>query len=311
MLIEPPSSSRSCAPILLCTRYPIRVHQVPRRANEPASSAASGVALKVVNQSNAEHSDDLRRQLAAEARSQEARHTLVVHAQTTARAVAEIIDEYDGVNVLARDSANFAQELVVTVEKLLGGEIFGLEKYLCWGSNVIEMELRHTDEKYVALDLLQNYAVNLGLGGRAQILATVADEMILNAFFHAPLDAAGHRKNAHLHRSTPVIADPDHPVVVRYGSDGARFGVSVTDLYGSLDPTRVAELLCGPLRERRRSIDLTRANNELGITTIAESVSHLVFNIERGRRTEVIALLDVAGHAARASRTSSINVFTR
>jgi hypothetical protein len=322
---------------LLCSKYPVRVHSVPSRSvGQP--SVLPEAAVKVINLCRPggdaptpmlavaggapgaaqaiDRGEEIRRALAAEALALAARHTVIVHARSSARAVADLLAETadadgNGLNVLARDSHSFAKELLVTIEKLVGGEIFGLEKYLCWGANVIQLELRHTDEKYVAIDLLQNYATSLGLGTRAQALATAADELIMNAFFHAPRNAAGERPNAHLPRTTPLATSEERAVVIRYGSDGVNFGLLVADAHGSLDSRRIAQLLTGQLRERRRSLDLTRASSELGLTTIAESVSHLVFNIEAGKRTEIIALVEVEGPPRMGRGTGSINVFSR
>jgi len=319
VLIEQHASPRSCASLLRCGRYAVRVRSVPRTGSD-SPSLAPEAAVKVINQAglaaspatpSANPSEEVRRALAAEAQAHAARHTVIVHARSPARAVAELIVESGGLNVLSRDSPSFAKDLLVTIEKLVGGDIFGLEKYLCFGSNIVELELRHTDEKYVALDLLLQHAKGLGLGARAQALATAADELIMNAFFHAPISPSGERPNAGLPRTTPVASAPDRPVVVRYGGDGVSFGLSVSDGHGSLDSARVAKLLTGQLRERRRVIDLTRTSNGLGITAIAESVSHLVFNIEPDRRTEIIALVEVEGPPRMGRGTGSINVFSR
>lgn len=319
VLIEQHASPRSCASLLRCSRYAVRVRSVPRKGSDPPSIAPEA-AVKVINQAgvaatpsapSAGPPEEVRKALAAEAQAHAARHTVIVHARSPARAVAELIDESGGLNVLSRDSPSFAKDLLVTIEKLVGGDIFGLEKYLCFGSHIVEQELRHTDEKYVALDLLLAHARGLGLGGRAQALATAADELIMNAFFHAPILPSGARPHAGLARTTPLASPPDRPVVVRYGGDGVSFGLSVSDGHGSLDSGRIAHLLTGQLRERKRVIDLTRTSNGLGLTAIAESVSHLVFNIESGRRTEIIALVEVEGPPRMGRGTGSINVFSR
>ena len=315
VLIEQHASPRSCASLLRCGRFAVRVRHVPRCGSEPPVLSREA-AVKVIDQAglvpppSGDPADEVRQALAAEAVALDARHTVIVHARSPARAVGDLLAESGRLNVLSRDSASFAKDLLVTIEKLAGGDIFGLEKYLCFGSNVVERELRHTDDKYLVLDRLLAHAASLGLGTRGQALATAADELILNAFFHAPVDAGGARPHAQLPRTTALGSPPDRPVVVRYGSDGVCFGVSVSDGYGSLGSARIAQIMTGQLRERRRAIDLSHTSNELGLTAIAESVTHLVFNIEAGRRTEIIALVELAG-PPRRGRGRSINVFSR
>ena len=321
VLIEQHASPRSCVELLRCGRCAVRVRSVPGRGTDPPPAAPEAI-VKVINQAGltpgpqsvqvpSPAAEELRRALAAEALSHTARHTVIVHGRSPARAVAELIAEGGGLNVLSRDSPSFAKDLLVTIEKLVGGDIFGIEKYLCWGSGVVELELRHTDDKYVVLDLLHQHATSLGLGTRAQAVATAADELILNAFFHAPVGPSGERLYAHLPRDTPLACAPDRPVVLRYGGDGVSFGISVSDAHGSLDAARVVQLVTGQMRHRRRSIDLARTSNELGLTSIAESVSHLVFNIEAGGRTEIIALVEMHGQPRMGRGTGSINVFSR
>src|SRR4029434_11166123 len=95
-----------------------------------------------------------------------------------------------------------------------------------------------------ALAEAQAYATRVSGHPRfAGLFWTVADELISNALYDAPVDAAGARRFHHLSRNLDVDLEPGEEIEVRLSSDGRRLGISVSDPFGSLLPATLQDYL--------------------------------------------------------------------
>jgi hypothetical protein len=194
-------------------------------------------------------------------------------------------------------------ELVVTSVKLLGGDIFGLEKYLSWGAKVSERHVGGYEEKREAMAEVTAYAKDVG--ARRPVIAkieSVVDELLMNALYDAP-QVAGATERA-----------PD--ALVRWACDGRYFAVSVEDSYGALAKESILEHLARARQERgrpRASSPDAEGNGQgagLGLYFILSSVTRFIANLEPGKRTEVVCLFDLkqSGREAEAC-ARSLHVF--
>jgi len=201
-------------------------------------------------------------------------------------------------------------ELAVTALKLLRRDLFGMEKYLSWGFVPVCHRLTRAGDRRAVLDGIAAFVAERGLGPRLRWLATqTADELITNALFHGPVDAGGGHPRAALPRADDFALGPDEEVTVRYGCDDRTFAIEVVDGWGSLDLTTLARCLRrslggGPLPRPART-----GGAGLGLALTAGYVHHLVCNLEPARRTELIALFDVAAPAVRLELTPSFHAF--
>lgn len=190
---------------------------------------------------------------------------LMAHSANEARTALEAIDE---------------RELVITVEKILQRDIFGLTKYL--PEFGVEISVCHVDSvaaRHDVIDGVQDYVESLGAGKRlAGTVGTIADELLSNAMYHGD---SGEKKPR-----------------MYFGSDGHWFAMSVVDYHGGLRPEHIRSAL---RRFRNPNDPLLPAlgggagEGCLGLYTVLTSCSQLVFNIDAGLRTEVIALVDLTG----------------
>jgi hypothetical protein len=217
-------------------------------------------------------------------------------------------------NILAKKHREGARpnDLVVTLQKLLRHDIFGLDKYFSrWGVEAISMTVRSTNDKGEVLARAHDYATNLGVHPRLvpQFL-TVVDESISNALYNGPCDDQGMPRFAHLPRQTIVSLSGDEQITVTLRCDGTRIGVSVVDPFGSLTRSTIFEHLSKCFRRGRDQIDFDPGGAGIGLYVCFESLSHFVININAGRRTEVIGLIDVGGkYLDYVSGGKSFNVF--
>ena len=99
-------------------------------------------------------------------------------------------------------------------------------------------------------------------------------------------------------------------VTLRFGADGKRLGISVSDPFGSLDPQRVLDYLSKCLRRGEDQIDRKEGGAGLGLYMMFDFVTHLVVNIQRGSRTEFVGLADItSSFRDLVGRAKSFNLF--
>lgn len=201
-----------------------------------------------------------------------------------------------------------ADELVATAQKLLRRELFGLEKYLGWSAAIQTVRLDNASDRPAAVAALVDGVTKAGLSERMVSLASViADELLANAIWSAPIAADGSRP----HRSTPrdtlraLTDDPRDAVRLRWACDSRLLAVEVVDHWGSLDPA-----LPGPLvaRASRRAARQITADG-MGMALAYACCHQLVLGVAPGRCTEALALIDVRHRPSDIGRSPSLHVF--
>jgi hypothetical protein len=217
-------------------------------------------------------------------------------------------------HLLGLESPWFMAELGVTVAKLHGQPIFDVSKYLPWGTRFVEVPIEGSASKQVAFDRIEAFMDALGVRGRMIArLQAVADELLMNAIYDAPVDRRSGEPRYHgLHRSSPVVLAPDEQPTLRFGSDGRIFAISVSDPFGGLSPATLKRYVAKGLRRGDDQIDDKIGGAGLGLFLLFESLGSLIVDVHRGRRTEVMGLLDIQGSFRDAVRTpKSLNIFQR
>lgn len=203
-------------------------------------------------------------------------------------------------------------ELLVTCEKALTGEIFGLEKYIGgWGVAMHRRTVKAMADKVPFLDEFERYVRDLELPQAiVPDIVTVAEELILNAMVHAPRDAYEKPKYEHLGPSPNLTLEPQEYVSVVYGCDGRRLMLSVTDNFGSLNRRTLYEYLRRGFKSSLEP-ETKPSGAGLGLSLSLRAVHQLVINVQDGRRTEVIAgwYLRIQSGAEFKQVGKSINMF--
>jgi hypothetical protein len=195
------------------------------------------------------------------------------------------------------------EELLATVQKHLRGDLFGLEKYMAWGAEVRTFALEDATERDRAVAQLTRDVVGAGLQDRiGSLVSVIADELLVNALYTAPVDAAG----ARFRRDEPrdkkrALVDRD-AVALRWATDGRYLAIEVVDRWGSLDPTLVAARIA-------RAADSGGDNTGMGLALAYACCNHLVFDVAPGTTTEAIALIDVRFRPTELARTASYHAF--
>jgi CheY-like chemotaxis protein len=230
--------------------------------------------------------------------AQEHRHIplVLLSTQMSKQSLLSLIDhvDIDSVNALItkhdekQDSrpALDERELLVTCEKVLCRDIFGIEKYLgSWGVTFHHDTITSRVDKSIAFKTFSSYLEQLDCPPRiAATILTVAEELILNAVVHAPVDATGVPKHEHLPLRSEMLLEPHEHVEFRYGCDGQRLMLSVSDNFGRLD-RRVINRCLRPTH----SLDSKPSGAGVGLSLALSKIHQLIFNVQKSVKTEAIA----------------------
>ena len=223
-------------------------------------------------------------------------------------AMLELVCDHEVAHVLARSGDDgdgldaLAREVVITAEKILRADLFGIEKYLpAFGVEVTAAEIRGAVDRDEVVACIGDHVEWLGGGREARrAVEAVVDELVTNAIYDAPRDADGRARYHGTDRREKIVLDAWEHVTVRWGSDGDRLAISVTDWFGALYADQIRAGLRRCLTDGEQ-IEHKPGGAGLGLYTALAYSAQLVVNVDRGERTEVIAVIDLrrGGHTAR------------
>jgi CheY-like chemotaxis protein/anti-sigma regulatory factor (Ser/Thr protein kinase) len=239
---------------------------------------------------------------AARARGAEACMTLL--GPTAVDQIPHILMMGAVTNLLVHPMPVLAEELTITAHKLMRGDLFGVEKYLLWGTDLHTTMITKASQRSHMVDKLAEAVRARGQSARvASMTMLVADELISNAVHNAPVDAAGVHYRQDTARDIEIELDERHQVRVRWGCDARYVALEVTDQFGSLDRDTILRSLA------KQDVRESGGGAGMGMALSYRSCDHLVFNLAPGKRSEIIALVDVRYPPTERVPASSYNVF--
>jgi CheY-like chemotaxis protein len=239
---------------------------------------------------------------AAKARGTEACMTLL--AAHAAAQIPGLLDLGAVTNLLVHPMPVLGEELTITTQKLIRGDLFGAEKYLLWGTDLHESQLVRSSQRAELVGQLAERVRARGQSARVASMAMlVADELISNAVHNAPVDASGAHYRKELPRDRELPLDERHRVRLRWGCDARYLAIEVTDWFGTLHQNAILHALA------RSDVRQAGEGAGMGLALTYRSCDQLVFNLAPGTRTEVIALIDVRYPPSERTAVSSYNVF--
>lgn len=201
-------------------------------------------------------------------------------------------------NVVSRDEEDrlfTIKNYVTTVSKLTSRNLFGLDKYLSWGVEVQEIEVSRSDQRREIINKADTYFEASGIrSANRDRMKAVAEELLMNAIYDAPRDSQGKPLYNHQSRTETVVLQEGHRGRFRYSTDGLFMAISIEDPFGGLDANTLFRYLekcysgTGSLNDGRTD----KGGGGRGLHQIIENSDLVVFNIDPGLRTEVIALFN-------------------
>jgi len=205
------------------------------------------------------------------------------------------------------------KNLLVTVTKILSNDIFGLEKYLNWGVDVKEYIITSSHNRSQFLEIVESELSKAGiLTSHIRNATLITDEILMNAIYDAPVDRqTGQSKYNHLSRRVMVELEPTEYGKLRFAFDGSTIALSVHDPFGALKRETITRYLksCfdghfGKINEHEG-----KGGGGMGLFQIISTADLMITNIKPGERTEIIALLNVAGKTQARKRHGSFHYF--
>ena len=214
-------------------------------------------------------------------------------------------------NIVAYTHDYYPHELITTVGKIIRNDIFGLEKYLCYGAMPVCYEVSSSLQKTPLINELSMYASNIGINRRIiSAVCAVADELLMNAIYNAPIFPNGVRPYARRSRTMPVDLQPDETCFFSFASDGTQLVISVRDRFGSLTPEKIRGYLARCFAMGEDQIEQKQGGAGMGFYFIMENLNKLIVNISPNRATEFIGIIDISGsYRDYAERYKSFHIF--
>ena len=184
------------------------------------------------------------------------------------------------------------QGVFITAQKLLTGDIFGIEKYLPAGSEVHYFRLRDYQGRGAAIDTILRFAEENRV--RRQVrgaIGQVCEELLMNALYDAPVDDEGHQVFAEVDPHARVSSFSPRPVSIRYAATETQFVVAVRDRFGQLAKNTILSYIkkCVTSEEQ---IDRKTYGAGLGLYLVANATAGYIVNVAHGMATEVVCTFD-------------------
>ncbi len=186
-------------------------------------------------------------------------------------------------------------QLRVSLHKILSQDIFGIEKYLAPNTIVHREPVRSSAEREELNTKVMRFAEACHLGQHASRMAFgITEELLMNTVYDAPA-AAGIERFKHVENTQQIVLLPEEYGELSYACDGQTLAISTSDPFGMLRKTTLFTYLKKVLRrdETEGLIDDKKGGAGLGLFKILYSSHGLVCNVQAGKRTEIMALIDV------------------
>jgi PEGA domain len=205
-------------------------------------------------------------------------------------ALMQISDRVAGV-MTAEDFDDRTLRALAT--RAMTGDVFGLEKALTPGTELHQYIVGEHHEKSQCLAQIGAFVAQAGVPRRYHVpIEQCLDEMLMNGLYDAPVDGHGHPLFAEITTRTRLSLRTEETVLVQYGHDGHRFGVSVRDSFGSLTRAGMLRTLHKCLHSAQQ-IDRKVSGAGVGLYLMLSSASTVSFHVVPGVATEVICTFAV------------------
>ena len=217
-------------------------------------------------------------------------HVVVVPPKMTVESVALHVQD-PRVNHLLRKPADLDQ-LSKVADKLATGAIFGLERYLPEKCDIVYRRLQSYKERCAVVDELSDFVKKKRLRGSIKRAAPqVAEELLMNAMYQAPIDEEGERVFADITPSARLRRRTPRPVSIRWAVHSRALYLAVRDRFGSLARADLVQYLLR-CSTQTNQIERKKLGAGIGLYLIASTVSRMLINLLPGGVTEFICTFE-------------------
>lgn len=199
---------------------------------------------------------------------------IVLCSGTGRRAALEVVASRQ-LRYLVPVDDRFEDSLLTMLGKLSGAELFGLDRYVRHGGLV---------QTYSVEDSVAKVRILREIGARAQRLG--CPQLIADLFLSAIDEMAINAIERHIRASLG-------PIEILAAAEVGRFAVAVRDRVGQLRAEHVLGSLVRGGAQKHGGMALDAASAQLGFRIMFDTLSTLAINVEAGRRTEIIGVIDL------------------
>jgi hypothetical protein len=180
----------------------------------------------------------------------------------------------------------------VTAQKLLTGDIFGIEKYLPAGTPVHYARLRDFEGRGRAIDTVLEFAEESKMRRQVRTaIGAVCEELLMNALYDAPVDETGKQVFAEVDPRERKETRSPRPVSIRYAATESTFAIAVRDRFGRLAKNTILAYIEKCITSPNQ-IDRKTYGAGLGLYLVANAAATYVVNVAYGIATEVVCTFD-------------------
>lgn len=170
-----------------------------------------------------------------------------------------------------------------------------LASMLGWGATVLKWRPRSSADRDEAVAEVAYWAERAGAPSRiAEKLSELSHELLMNAMYDAPADAAGRPRYAHDRKSEIVLEEAEVPTL-RLATDGEHIAVQAVDPFGRLTRRHVLDGVLRGLGARSggAALDTSGGGAGLGMIKIYAAGAALVVDVEPGVSTSVTSFYEL------------------
>ncbi len=231
--------------------------------------------------------DEVERQLA---RTRQKAHVAVVVPHARLTDLTRLLNDRRINHVIVGDELD--RGVYVTAQKLLTGDIFGIEKYLPEGTPVHYLRLNDFEGRSRAIDAILDFAQGARIRRTIRTaIGSVCEELLMNALYDAPVDEFGNQVFAEIDPHDRTKTRSPRPVSIRYAATETQFAVAVRDRFGRLAKNTILSYINKCLTSTDQ-IDRKTYGAGLGLYLVASAAASYIVNVAFGIATEVVCTFD-------------------
>ena len=205
-------------------------------------------------------------------------------------------------HVISHPMPLLAEELLATAQKLIRRESFGLDKYMAWGAELRRYQLDDARDRDALVATVTRDVASMGLPDRiGSLVSVIADELLANALYAAPVDDKGVRFRSCEPRDRGRPLAGRDVVTLRWATDARYLAIEVRDRWGTIEPHLIAPRLAKTKTQT--------GEGGMGLPLAYACSNQLIVDVAPGALTEVIALLDVRYKPTELARNASFHAF--
>lgn len=192
------------------------------------------------------------------------------------------------------DPGTFSRAFIVGAKKLRSKEVFGGSLY--FSNNVISKNytILSSSHRHEAKDLMIDELRKIGVRSNvADRMSTVAEELLMNAIYDAPVDTNGEALYNHRSRKDEIELSVDHQPELICFKDEQLAGVAVIDSFGALPSDLIVKYLKTCYEGDAGVLNGNKGGAGRGLHQIIENSDVTVFNVYPGHKTEVLCLFSL------------------